>query len=98
MELCDGDLNTYVEEWKNTGSPDIDIMVLGQIVVALQHLRGLDIVHKDLKPIIHRIPLQHAGTAIPTLQVEAAPGRGNIYGFTTYNRRIPSSRCQNGKF
>jgi serine/threonine protein kinase len=30
--------------------PNIDRMVLGQIVVALQHLRGLDIVHKDLKP------------------------------------------------
>ena len=58
MEYCDGDLNTYVrihfstyvEIWKNTNRPDIDRMVLGQIVVALQHLRSLNIVHKDLKP------------------------------------------------
>ena len=50
MERCDGDLNDYVKESKNTDRPDIDRMVLGQIVVALQHLRSLDIVHKDLKP------------------------------------------------
>ena len=52
MELCDGNLNKYVKEWKGMEEdrPNIDRMVLGQIVVALQHLRGLDIVHKDLKP------------------------------------------------
>jgi serine/threonine protein kinase len=50
VELCDGNLNEYVKEWKNTNRPDIDRMVLGQIVVALQHLRSLNIVHKDLNP------------------------------------------------
>ena len=38
MELCDGNLHDYVGEWKNTDRPDIDRMVLGQTVAALQHL------------------------------------------------------------
>ena len=50
MELCDGNLHDYVKKWKSIDRPDIDRMVLGQIVVALQHLRSLDIAHKDLNP------------------------------------------------
>ena len=52
MELCEGDLKTYVLE----GLPNIpkeslnNRVVLGQVVLGLNYIHGLGIIHKDLKP------------------------------------------------
>lgn len=49
MELCDGNLHSYVKEMPQT-DPKLDRVVIGQVVVALNYLHEKKIIHKDLNP------------------------------------------------
>jgi len=54
MELCDGNLEDYIEERRFSGPSPLDIKefwnIMTQITCGLVHIHKAHLVHRDLKP------------------------------------------------